>query len=181
VTVPGTERFTAEFFEWRYQWTCRSTELPVRLQRPIQGVTYGGQFRCHAVELAGRRRGTVHMSFRWFLPSYKSCPSFLVEYQSWEAVDVTASRNVPCGEVAGLIEGALLDLDRKEPFKVRYLPIVEPGEAPTPIYYYRYSGQYEECFTSPLPLGTNGPKSLTCGAAEPWWGSRQFHMFERPR
>jgi hypothetical protein len=183
VTVPGTERFTAEFFEWRYQWTCRSTELPARLQRPIDGVTYSGQFRCHAVaELAGRRRGTVHMSFRWFLPFYKSCPNFQLEYQSWEAVHVTASRNVPCGAVAGFIEESLLGLERKEPFKVEYLPIVEPGESPTPIYYYRYfnGGQYE-CLTSPLALGTDGPKSFTCQPVEHRWGSREFHMFEKPR
>jgi hypothetical protein len=92
-TTPGTETFAAELYEWRYRWTCRTTELPV-LHKGL-----GAYFHCHArEELGGHTRGIVYMSFKWWLSQVKSCVRGEEE--------ISATRNASCHEAFQWVETA---------------------------------------------------------------------------
>jgi hypothetical protein len=97
ITVPGRATFTAQFYEWRYRWECKTVELTPRDLRTVDGVTRGTRFSCHAwEELGGHRLGMVSMTFKWWLPYYRSCSTFPLEQEGWLADQVTVTRNVNC-------------------------------------------------------------------------------------
>jgi hypothetical protein len=183
-SVPGTESFTAELYEWRYRWTCHTTELPV-LHKGL-----GAYFRCHArEELDGHLRGIVYMSFKWWLDNERSCPNFDLDDEvntDSPVTSVVVSRNVTCAagrrwltEAAAAIQYHLTPY-KADPLIRRYE--TETGEQRSeevPRYYYHYfNGGAYACYTSPTLLSENGPKGLTCEPAQPSWGSREYRFVE---
>jgi len=184
-SVPGTETFTAEFYEWRYRWTCHTTEPPVL----HEGL--GAYFHCHArEELGGHRRGTVYMSFKWWLNNERPCPGFNLDDEvntNTPVTGVVVSRNVTCAEGRRwLTEAAAAIQYRLTPFKIapfinRYETEGGVKETETiPRYYYHYfnGGQYD-CFTSPTELSENGTKELECEPEKRSWGSREYGFTEK--
>lgn len=184
-TVPGTETFTAEFYEWRYRWTCHTTEPPVL----HEGL--GAYFHCRArEELGGHRRGTVYMSFKWWLDNERPCPSFPLADEVNEdpiATEVVVTRNVTCAEARSWLKGAAEAIQyRLQPYKadpLRRTSETEEGKTITeviPRYYYHYTdgGEYE-CFASPTELSEDGPKGLQCEPEQRSWGSREYGFTEK--
>jgi hypothetical protein len=184
-TTPGTETFTAEFYEWRYRWTCRTTALP---------VTHGGlgaYFRCRATEeLGGRRRSGVSMSFKWWLSNERSCPDFALNDEVNEdamATEVHTTRNASCAETRRWLKEAAEAIQyhlapyKTEPLKRTYEN--EDGTTGTeevPRYFYRYinDGQYQ-CIVSPTELSDGGTKGLQCEPMTRSWQSREYGFTEK--
>ncbi len=184
-SVPGTETFTAEYYEWRYHWTCHTTEPPVL----HEGL--GAYFHCHAQEeLGGRHRGTAYMSFKWWLNNERPCPSFALGDEVNEtllATKVVVTRNVTCAEGRRWLKEAAEAIQyRLQPYKTDPLKRTsenEEGKTVTeviPRYYYHYfnGGQYD-CFTSPTELSENGTKELECEPEKRSWGSREYGFTEK--
>jgi hypothetical protein len=184
-TTPGTEAFTAEFYEWRYRWTCRTTALRVL----HDGL--GARFDCRATEeLAGRPRGEVSMSFEWWLSDERSCPDFPLGDEVGEealATEVRTTRNATCAEARRWLKEAAGAIQyRLTPYKTEPLDRSyenEDGKTATesiPRYFYRYvnDGDYK-CIVSPTLLSADGPKGLQCEPATRSWQSREYGLTEK--
>jgi hypothetical protein len=72
--LPGTEHFIGEAYEYRYRWTCRTTQLPH--PHMIEGIAYGTQYHCTGQSLK-HQFGPASMSFKWWLTNERRCTPYL--------------------------------------------------------------------------------------------------------
>ncbi len=188
VSLPGTERFTADFFEWHYLWTCRTTELPAREQHLVNGVSFGAYYRCHAVqELGGHRLSMAYMRFKWWLTEERSCPSFPLEDEVSElavAREVATTRNVRCSEARTWLKAAVEHVQYElEPYRIKreHFTNTNPeGSEPRAEEVLRYEYHYGlyNCTVSPTKLSENGPKWMSCKPAMLGWEGRDYSLAE---
>src|SRR5271165_1097485 len=174
-TTPGTERFTAELYEWRYRWTCNSTRLAERHDGLETDL-----FRCHAQEeLAGTRRGTVYMNFKWWLPRAEGCPPLAGAEPNETSEGVFATRNVRCSTADAWIGNAETLISRWV-----YAYADREGE----LYYHYYESEYGDGNAPGLlfdctefsPPGEPSAHVWDCFQPGRGFASKEYSWVERP-